>query len=520
MVVIMPKFIKTDKAQDNVFLPISLSKQIQKGTFEYTLVYLIDHKIDMTSFYEIYKNDETGRYAWNPKLLLKIILFAYSRGAFTSRKIIQMCRENITMIAIAENSVPDFTVIANFISTMGDKIHKLFVCVLLACDNLGLLGHTQFALDGCKMSSNASKEYSGKFSDFKKKIDKLNIKLEYLIETHRKSDKQDIDEEEKNQGLDYDKRIQNAAKKIRSKIRKIENFLENAEPKKGARGNEIKSNITDNESAKMKTSHGVLQGYNGQAMVDDKHQIIISAEAFGDGQDSGNFKPMIENTLTNMKEIGKDENYLEDKILIADTGYNSEDNLRTAEHYKTDAYIPDQQFRKRDPRFADKDRFIPNRKDESGVIKKSDFMYNEENNTYACPGGKILKQYGMPFKIKDWTYKRYTALKSDCSQCNLRDDCLKTEKTKCRSLLFQIKSDNRNHSLAMVKKMCNVEALDIYSKRMQIVEPVFANIRHQKKLSRFTLRGKIKVNIQWNLYTLVHNIEKIANFGDLSLIAG
>jgi len=55
---------------------------------------------------------------------------------------------------------------------------------------------------------------------------------------------------------------------------------------------------------------------------------------------------------------------------------------------------------------------------------------------------------------------------------------------------------------------------------MQIVEPVFANIRHQKKLSRFILRGKIKVNIQWNLYNLVHNIEKIANFCDLSLIAG
>jgi hypothetical protein len=163
---------------------------------------------------------------------------------------------------------------------------------------------------------------------------------------------------------------------IKNKVKKIKQFLENNEDKPGKTGKPIKSNITDNESAKMKTSHGVIQGYNGVAVVDDKHQVIVvpfhiilpktpfffsqsfvHAEAFGAAGEHDLLKPMIEGTRENFKEIGKEKDVFEYAKLVADSGYHTEENMKMVIEEEIDAYIPDTQFRKRDPRFADVDKY-------------------------------------------------------------------------------------------------------------------------------------------------------------------
>ena len=112
----------------------------------------------------------------------------------------------------------------------------------------------------------------------------------------------------------------------------------------------------------------------------------------------------------------------------------------------------------------------------------------------------------------------YRAREADCSACPLRLKCLSTPKTQARYVLIRIDDspeEKKKTSLVeqMKAKIDTPEGRKIYSKRLAIVEPVFANIRAQKRLDRFTLRTKKKVNIQWMLFALVHNIEKIANFG-------
>jgi len=202
---------------------------------------------------------------------------------------------------------------------------------------MGLLDGTKFSLDGLKLSSNASKEWSGTKSDLKKKKEKIEKTIKYLMNRHIKSDK-----EEASNGINYSER-KKQIEKLKVKAEKIEKWLSENEGRQGKRGKEIQSNITDNQSAKMKTSHGVIQGYNCQALVDSKHQIIVHAEAFGNGQDE--------------------------------------------------------------------------------------------------------------------------------------------------------------------------EGREIYSERIKIIEPVFANLRIQKGMDYLTLRGKVKVNIQWLLYCIVHNIGKIGGYG-------
>jgi hypothetical protein len=131
---------------------------------------------------------------------------------------------------------------------------------------------------------------------------------------------------------------------------------------------------------------------------------------------------------------------------------------------------------------------------------------------YICPAGKILN-LDVKKHIRDHNiYRRYMADENDCAGCSLTHRCFYRKNTKRRSLDVRIGAASTNFSKAMQNKVDSDKGRKIYPQRFAIVEPVFANIKTQKRLNRFTLRGKIKVNIQWMLYCMVHNIEKIMNF--------
>jgi transposase len=149
----MAKF-KTYDYRQRVFLPVSLEDQLMPGTLEFAIHTLVENRLDTSGFEQKYRNDETGRTAYDPKILLKIVLLG-------SRKMEQACRENVVFIALACGQQPDHSTIATFVSSMKDEILPLFRDILLICQEMDLLGGTFFALDGLKLPSNASKEWSG-----------------------------------------------------------------------------------------------------------------------------------------------------------------------------------------------------------------------------------------------------------------------------------------------------------------------------------------------------------------------
>jgi transposase len=154
---------KTHDYRQRVLLPVSLEEQLMPGTLEFAIHTLVAKRLDMSIFEGKYCNDATCRAAYDPKILLKVVLLAYSRGLVSSRKIEQACRENVVFIALACGQQPDHSTIAAFVSSMKDEILSLFRDVLLVCEEMNLLGGTMFALDGCKLPSNASKEWSALF---------------------------------------------------------------------------------------------------------------------------------------------------------------------------------------------------------------------------------------------------------------------------------------------------------------------------------------------------------------------
>jgi len=217
---------------------------------------------------------------------------------------------------------------------------------------------------------------------------------------------------------------------------------------------------------------------------------------------------MVDGAKENVQKIGQSEDYFENKILTADSNYHNQDTLKKCLKEKLDAYIPDLRFRTRDARFSTRPR-SKSKKSKKYVLE--DFRYDEVKDQYICPNGKKLKlshKDSIRYRI---IYRRYLADEKDCKQCSLKSRCFYRKNTKRRSLDVPIGADN--YSKAMGEKVDSDKGRKIYPQRMAIVEPVFANIRTQKHMDRFTFRGKIKVNIQWMLYCMVHNIEKIVNFG-------
>lgn len=299
--------------KQGILAAVFLEDQLQPGTFEHTLNYLINQEIDLTFFDSRYRNDETGAPAYDPKILLKIILFAYSRGITSSRKIAQCCKENLVFMALAANTHPHFTTIADFVATMDKEAIMLFREVLLTCDEMGLIGKEMFAIDGCKLPSNAAKEWSGTKADFQKKADKLEHAIGKMVDQHHQADNSNLDDT-------LQKREAKQVKTMQKHLAKIRKWLAVSEDKIGKSGKPIKSNVTDNESAKMKTSRGIIQGYNGVTTVDSKHQVIVHAAAFGQGTEHDLLEPMVEETKENFKEVGKEEDVFTKTKLSADAG--------------------------------------------------------------------------------------------------------------------------------------------------------------------------------------------------------
>ena len=141
----MARYKHYDYAQA-VMIPVSLEKQLSPGTLEFAIHILVQRCLDTSLFESRYQNDDTGSPAYDPKLLLKVVLLAYSRGLISSRKIEQACRENVTFMALACGLAPDHSTIAAFVSSMKEEIVSLFRDILLVCEEQGLLGGTHFAL--------------------------------------------------------------------------------------------------------------------------------------------------------------------------------------------------------------------------------------------------------------------------------------------------------------------------------------------------------------------------------------
>jgi hypothetical protein len=211
-------------------------------------------------------------------------------------------------------------------------------------------------------------------------------------------------------------------------------------------------------------------------------------------------------------------------MVTADAGYHSEDNLRQLYESGVPALIADNLMRRRDERFKDRAKYkgLPDplwdktAKTGDGKFTPAQFRYDPDTNRCICPAGKRLYSTGRHCTTNGRLHHKFEGAKRDCLPCHLRERCLRhPDRTPTRQVAIFAK--NQTSPLPFTEQM--KAAIDsargraLYGRRIATVEPVFANLRHNKRLDRFTLRSLPKVNAQWHLYCLVHNIEKLAHHG-------
>jgi transposase len=495
----MAKYRTTDAAAgQGLFLSVNLKEQLLPDSFEYMLNEIIGTKIDLSVFDKKYKNDLTGASAVPPSVLLKLIIYGYYNGCISSRKIYELSKNNIIAKALTGDMEIHWTTIADFISGSKEAVKETFVRVLMYCNELGLIGGETFAVDGLRLPSNASIELSGTEEQLKKRLDACRKMAGKHIERHARKDAQGEND------ADRRKHFEKRQKLLNSRIEKIEDFLMKMKKKEGLYVKETRSNVTDNESSMIQTKKGFIQGYVGIAVSDQKSQVVTSALAFGSASEVKHLPEMLDKNALNMKEAGvKAEEGKKKPTMLADANYYSEENLRACRERGIEAVIPDSQAKR---------RLGPDGKNRYEV---DDFKYNENENYYECPQGKCLA-YKRTTKQRGVEGKVYQASFTDCKQCPVFSKCSWSRKEQSKQnqgKVLRVVKSNEHGSLCrqMRKKLETMEYQEKYTDRIQIIEPVFANIRYCKGLNRFTLRGKDKVNSQWLLYCIVHNLGKCMN---------
>jgi transposase len=492
------------------FLPVDLARQLLPGTFEHAAHHLLTRELDLSVFDVRFRNDETGAPAYPPAMLLAVVLCAYAHGVVSSRGIERLCREHVTFIALSGDTAPHFTTIAHFVSTLGADIARVFAAVVAICDRQGLIGREMFAIDGVKLPSNASKRRSGTRADFERQAAKLEAAAAQMLARHRAADALPVEPDLAAKEAQRVARLERDAAELRAWL------ATNPEDRRGPKGTVRQSNRTDGASAKMATGKGVIQGYTGVAAVDSAHQIVVDAQAHGTGAEQELLVPVVD-AITPL--LGPES------LLTADAGYHSEANLQALAARGVDALIADTDLRRRDERFATQDRHRdaphPYRErgpaDEGAAYQPSDFAYDAEARTCVCPAGKRLYRTGKDVVTRGYVADHFRGAKRDCGPCPLRARCLRTpERTPTRQVAFfrgTAPDAPASHTARMKERIDTPEGRARYGQRFATVEPVFGNLRANKGLDRFTLRGQAKVDGQWKLFCLVHNIEKLAHHG-------
>ena len=368
-----------------------------------------------------------------------------------------------------------------------------------------------FAIDGVKLPSNASKQRSGTRADYARQATKLEAATTVMVQRHRAADALPTEPDLAAKAAQRLTRLDRDAAQLRDWL------AAHPADRRGPTGGIRKSNRTDNERAKMATSKGVIQGYTGVAAVDAQHQIIVEAQAHGTGAEQELLLPVVEAMHAMLAPTS---------LVTADAGYHSAANLQQLATRGVEARIADPAMRTRDARFATQalHHAAPDPlHDKSGgittasVYQPDDFTYDAAARTCVCPAGKSLYRKGQALSINGFVAESFRGAQRDCGPCAQRAQCLRTpDTTPVRNVAFfrgRADVEIESHAARMRARIDSPLGRAQYGQRFATVEPVFGTLRYNKGLDRFTLRGRTKVDAQWKLFCLVHNIEKLAHAG-------
>lgn len=470
------KFRKYDQAQTK-FVNLDYRKILGEDSDVVIINDIID-ALDLSKFEERYV--EVGNPAYHPKAMVKIIIYGYYKGYFGGRPLHRNYNTDLGLRYLSNDDFPDHRTINLFRVTFKEEIADIFAQVVMLCKVLGMIGFENLAIDSQKIKANANVFQNKNLKGVKKEKERIEKQLLKLLE------------EEVKFPQDSDK-IEKKKKKLKRRKDKLERATQILKEAGGEDDEEVRYNLTDPDSHAMTDKRGVKNpDYKAQNDVDDKYQIITGVMVTNVSSDNGDLFPM--------KEKSKENTGQPHKNTLLDCGYpDKRTYLALEEDQDTEYYVPDKTM------YSSK----------KNPYNKWNFKYDENKDVYICPEGKELVFAGRGRDINKLQYNVYEGV--GCGDCKVRNKCLKIGRGKHRLDRTRHRSIHIYPEDEQVKKMREKLETDegkrIYRRRMATVEPVHGDMQKNRGFIQFMLRGLEKVNVEYNLLAIAHNIRKIILHG-------
>ena len=414
----------------------------------------------------------TGRPAFPNRVLIGIYVYGYLNRIRSSRQLDKACKTNVELFWLNKNLKPCYKTIANFRKDNAEGFRKLFVAFRNFCKELDLYGKQVIAIDGSKFRGQNSMKNNYN-------IRKINKHLEHIEDQHKaylqSLDSNDIDEEKINR-----------LNKRRSKYLDLKAQLDNTE--------ETQISTTDPDTRSLPLRMRIVQvGYNLQSVVDDKHNLIVDYQ-ITNKNDHRALAPM---ALKAKQALGLQED--DSLTVLADKGYHTGEQMQTCHDHNinTIVAIP------RRPKRTDKSKPLH--------LRKENFVYNKQTQTYTCPNNKVLNKQAT-YKRKDkkgnpsGIFDRYTIQYSICKNCQFLKKCV----SKSNQERHHGRYIDRYHTDTAVTKnklqVDNNKAL--YKKRQAIVEHPFGTIKRQWGFDHTLMKTISKVQTEFSIIMLCYNLRR------------
>jgi transposase len=345
----MAKTFRRYEPDQMLLMPPSLQEWVPEGHLARFVSDLVD-TMDLSAIEDTYE-EERGYPPYHPRMMVKLLLYAYCTGVYSSRRIAGRLDDSVAFRFLAADNRPDFRTINDFRRRHGEDLSGLFDQVLRICREAGLVKLGKVAIDGTKLKASASKHKAMSYGRMKQKEADLKRQVREILKRAEEVDR----EEDRLYGPDRTgeelpedlarresrlKKIREAKAALEAKARE-KAASEGKDPKRARPTTKSQRNFTDPDSQIQKTPDGYIQGYNAQVAVDAEFQVIVSQHVTPTSPDTNELAPAVERIE---KKVGK-----RPKAVLADAGYWSEDNARLLKKKRIDAYIATKRMKHGEP---------------------------------------------------------------------------------------------------------------------------------------------------------------------------
>jgi len=410
---------------------------------------------------------KVGNAPYDPTAMTKLLVYGYSYGVKSSRKLERECYHNFSFIWLMGGLKPDHKTIAEFRRTNKKALKKILRNCAQVCIGLDLIAGNVLFADGTKIRANAARGKTHDKAYYEKQLAVLDGRIEQLLNECEAVDRQ---EQDSGSYVAMDKEL-TKAETLKSKIRKALEVFQ---------ATELKAvNITDPDCAIMHSVQGSHASYNVQSVVDDKNALIVHAEAVNDTSDVNQFA----------RQIDKANDVLAKPCAVAcaDAGYADTDELEKIDAQGIKVIVPSQRQALHE---------------EEGPFSKSHFTYDKEKDCYYCPEGHRLSYVATDKK----TGKRHYQItnKKTCASCSNFGQC--TTAKKGRKIIRLKNEEAKQRFEAQYEQE---ESQVIYARRKCKAEHPFGHIKRNLKTDAFMLRGREGVQAETSLLATCFNVRRM-----------